>query len=126
MPLFPRPYGLIRRGSGAYVDGIWTPAPEPGQATVLADVQPASTADYQRLEAMPGGRRTTNLLRLYCDIQLAVAGDADHPGDLILIDGTRYLVIGRMDRHVLGLQGVSHWRYLLVPEIETVPGEVTA
>lgn len=126
MALFPKTFGLIRRGSGAYTAGVWTVAPEPDPVAMTANIQPARPAEYEMLQSMPGGRRTNNMLRCYADIQLAVAGDLDHPGDIVLVNGARYLVIGRIDRHALGIPTVSHYRYMLVPEIETVPGEVTA
>lgn len=128
MSPFRRPTRVMRRVPGEYRDGVWQPAPEPTPTTMLLGIQPASAADYERLQANPEGRRIAALARAYgpLDDLLHVAGaETNRPGDLVEHEGAWWLVIGRHVRDILG-PPVSHARYLLAREIERGDGEVTS
>jgi hypothetical protein len=83
--------------------------------------------DVERMEATASGRRTNNMVRAYADVdvELGVAGNG-HPGDIVLYDNTRWLVVGAARWDVLGDPDTSHRRYLLAEEAERAAGEVMA
>jgi hypothetical protein len=130
MSPFRRPHPVIRRLAGHYERGIWLNDDEQLPITVQMGIQPATAGDYERLQSTPGGRRFAALLRAYVDLDaptLMPAGEseAELPGDLVLYQGHRWLVIGRHTRDQLGTRGVSHIRYLLARQIEAGFEEVT-
>lgn len=126
MPTFRRPVQVIRRLPGGYVDGDYVPAPLPSPVTVQMGVQPATASDYAALEAMPGGRRGSEMRRGYTAIAdaLTAAGTNGLPGDLVLLDGDPWLIIGAPRRDVLG-GGISHVRHLLVRHDDETEGQPT-
>lgn len=126
--LFPKSYQVIRRGVGSYINGVWTPAPEEGSETLLANIHPASSADYERAQATLAGRRITAMKRCFTNIgaNLRVAGGDGYPGDIVIYQGQRWLVIGSADWNSLGDADTSHMRYILALEAERGDGEVTA
>jgi hypothetical protein len=93
----------------------------------MLGIQPATSGDYQQVQSEPGGRRVKALLRAYgpVDDPLNVAGANDRNGDLVLHQGSYWLVIGAQVRDILG-RPVSHIRYLLAQEIEHGDGEVVS
>lgn len=125
--LFPKTHGVIRRGQGAYVNGVWTPGGEPAVEILLANIQPASSGDYARLQAVAAGRRISAMMRCFTDLDanLKVAGD-DHPGDIVVYNGQRWLVIGSARWDSLDDADTSHCRYMLALEAEHAAGEVMA
>jgi hypothetical protein len=125
--LFARPTQVIHRTGGAYVNGVWTAPLEPAPVTVALLIQPAMRGDVERMEATASGRRTNNMVRAYADVdvELGVAGNG-HPGDIVLYDNTRWLVVGAARWDVLGDPDTSHRRYLLAEEAERAAGEVMA
>jgi len=117
---FRRPLSVIRRTLGTFVQGVYVPAVEPAATGIMATVQPATAADYERMQAEQSGRRLDGLMRIYTDDTLTPAGATaagQHPGDIAIIRGERYLVIGQHARDQLGTS-VSHNRYLAVREAE--------
>lgn len=114
---FRRPHQFLRNRSGIWVQGEWVPAADPAPVDVMATVQPASSSDYDRVEALQGGERPDALLRVYTDERMRIrgAGPADL-GDILLYDGRRWLLIGEALRGVLRTR-VSHNRYLATPEL---------
>lgn len=114
------PVYIRRRAPGAWVDGRWVAGGVLAPETILATVQPAQTADYDRLEALPEGRRVEGMVRVYTTALLEVAGeDWRSSGDLLdWRDGQHeegYVIIARSpwQSHV-----IPHYRYLaaLLPE----------
>lgn len=130
--LFPKTYQVIRRSAGSYVDGVWTPATESAAQPIELNIQPASVSDYNRLQAMPGGRRITAMVRAFADISagLKVAGsglnDSGYPGDIVIYKSKRWLVVGQSESDSLNDPDTSHMRYLLVLEVEHGADEITA
>lgn len=126
--LFPKAYQVIRRGVGSYINGVWTPAPEEAPGPLLANIHPASSADYERAQATLAGRRITAMKRCFTDIgaNLRVAGSDGYPGDIILYNGQRWLVIGSAEWNTLNDPDTSHFRYIITLEVEHGDGEVTA
>lgn len=112
MPLaFTKPYPLIRKPAGGYVDGEWVAPAEAAPTTVLANIQPPGPEDLQRLAAEPGGQRRGGLLTALSDTELGY-------GDTILIRGERHEVIGITRRDAFGPgSDTSHWKYLLTRDI---------
>lgn len=124
---FARSYEVIRRNPGQYVDGVWTPAFDAQAIELPMNIQPASENDYIRVQAVASGRRVTAMMRAFTnlDAELKVAGD-NHPGDIVLYNGQRWLVIGSARRDVLGDAESSHMRFMLALEAEHAAGEVMA
>lgn len=120
-----RPYDAIVRPLGGYVAGEYVQAPEPAPVSILAGIQPATAGEYQIMQPNPEGRRVQAMFRIYTSSKLNVAGKNKMPGDIVIsTDGTRLLIIGEQDRHVL-MSDVSHYKYYAVAEIEHVNGETT-
>lgn len=125
---FGSPYQVIRRGAGYYVDGEYFAAPESPPQTVILNIQPASTGDYERLASEPGGRRYASMLRAYADagLDLVVAGDGPIAGAIVIVGGDRYLVVGKSQWRVIPGAPTNHTRYLLAREAEAAQGEALA
>ena len=127
MNRFRRPIPVVRRGAGEFVRGIWQPVMEPQPNTVMLGLQPATAADYEKVQANPEGRRVAALLRAYGPLSepLNVAGEDNSNGDLVIHDGHHWLVIGKHVRNLVSSR-FSHIRYLLAREIEHSDGEVVS
>ena len=120
-----RPYWAIPRQPGGYVAGEYVQASEGAPVGIIAGIQPASAFDYQLMQSNIEGRRINGMFRIYCNTRLNVAGDGDLPGDIVLDDsGRRLLIIGVAERQVLRTE-TSHYKYYAVREIEHVTGETT-
>lgn len=116
---FRVPVSVIRRGPGSFVRGVFVPSAEPAPTTIQASIQPAEAGDFQDAVADPAGRRYSARLCLRTASRLAVARPAPNaePGDIVLHDGARWLIIGEQSWNVLG-RPVSHYAYLIIPEGE--------
>ena len=101
---------VYRRAPGSYVAGRWH-AGEPIRDTILATVQPAQLADYNRMEALLEGRRVEALVRVYTDAKMQVAGAGpEASGDLLQWgDGQAYVFVA-VSPWQSGI--ISHFRYL--------------
>lgn len=124
--MFPRLTQVIRREPGQYVDGNWIPPGEVELSEIPLSIQPASQSDYMRTQATLSGRRVTAMMRVYAnlDANLRVAGYNEHPGDLVIYNGDRWLVIGSTRWDALNDADTSHCRYMIVLESEHAKGEV--
>jgi len=107
-----RTHPRITRSEGAYIDGRWQDGQET-QTEFRASIQPAKKEDYDQLQALAEGRRVESAVRIYTRAQLAVAGDIDSNGDIVIYRGDRYLVTAGSDWN-MGMRGVNHYRYLAV------------
>lgn len=107
-----RTHPRITRSEGAYIDGRWQDGQET-QTEFRASIQPAKKEDYDQLQALAEGRRVESAVRIYTRAQLAVAGDTDSNGDIVIYRGDRYLVTAGSDWN-MGMRGVNHYRYLAV------------
>jgi hypothetical protein len=125
--LFGRSWKVIRRLPGQYVNGMWTPHTELPAEDILLNIQPASDADYSRTQSILGGRRVTAMMTATADIAagLHVAGDGDWPGDIIIYNDRRWLVIGSATFDSLIGSITSHMRYLITLEAEHAAAETT-
>ena len=115
MSIFRKPVFVIRRQPGTYIDGLYTGAARSQPATVPMGVQPASQADYADVEAGPDGQRYTEMRRAYTGLSDALVPMAKGgaPGDLVLLDGSEWLVMGRVVHDTFGSE-VSHVKHLIV------------
>lgn len=107
-----RTHPRITRAPGSYVNGRWVEGTE-SQSDFRASIQPAKKEDYDQLQALAEGRRVESAVRIYTRTPLAVAGDTDNNGDMVLYRGDRYLVTAGSDWN-MGMRGVNHYRYLAV------------
>lgn len=122
--LFPKAHSVIRRNAGSYVNGEWRLAGENGAETLPLNIQPPGNSDYTRLQAVAPGRRLSSMLIAYAglDAGLKVAGDG-HPGDVVLYNGRRWLVIGESRWDSFDDPDTSHLVYMLALEAEHSVGE---
>lgn len=126
--LFRRIHRLIRRLPGSYVNGIWVPSVELPPQDIALNIQPADDRDYARTQAILSGRRVTAMVTATADLNanLNVAGDADWPGDIIIYNNRRWLVIGSATFDAIENSITNHMRYLLTLEAEHAAAEETA
>lgn len=126
--MFRRIHKLIRRSPGTYVNGIWVPAFEAGEEDIALNIQPATDYDYTRTQAILAGRRVTAMCTATADLNagIHVAGDGDWPGDIIIYNGRRWLVIGSAVFDAIPNSITNHLRYLLTLEAEHAAAEITA
>ena len=103
---FTRPYQLLPKASGAYVRGKWVPGAGSTPRDVLLNVQPAGNEDYQSVQNVPGGRTPAGIL-------VALADEELQQGDVVMMGGERWEVMGRQRRAAFGESDTSHWKYLL-------------
>lgn len=122
--LFPKAHQVIRRSPGSFVNGEWRLPFEPGVETLAMNIQPPNNIDYTRLQAVAPGRRLSSMLTAFADLGagLRVAGDG-HPGDVVIYNGSRWLVIGESRWDSFDDPDTSHIVYALALEAEHSAGE---
>ncbi len=122
--LFPKSHQVIRRNSGSFVNGEWRLPIEPGAEALAMNIQPANNTDYTRLQAVAPGRRLSSMLTAFADLDagLRVAGDG-HPGDVVIYNGRRWLVVGESRWDSFEDPDTSHIVYMLALEAEHTAGE---
>lgn len=119
MSSFRKPVLVRRRAEGRWHAGRWLDGAEDEPVTILASVQPAPRADYDRIQALAEGRRIDAMVRVYTDAVLNVAAADDRNGDRIVWPaGPRpgdYLVVA-----ITPCQSgvIPHYRYLAALEVE--------
>lgn len=99
------------RGAG----GVWVDGDEK-DITIKASVQPATSSDYDLMQATAGGRRLEAMIRIYTDTELVPAGKDNTNGDVLVWRGNRYLVIGIAPWQSTRLR---HFRCFAVKELES-------
>ena len=111
------PVTIQRRAAGARVDGRWVPGALGGAESILATVQPAVAADYDKMEPLFEGRRVESIVRMYSSEKLTQAGaNSTASGDVLEWQGDSYEIV---DRSVWQSGIIPHYRYLaarIVPE----------
>ncbi len=117
MILFTKPYQVIRRGAVTYVEGIAQRAPESAPVTLQLNVQPA------------GG----NSRSAAADDDMIAFGNAGalnprdagsrHEGDIVVVNGQRYIVTSADRWDAFGGAETAHDRYTLAQEIPKATGE---
>jgi trimeric autotransporter adhesin len=122
---FRAPLVIHRETPGSYVAGVWQPGGE-ASVTIMANVQPATIFDYDRMQAEHGGQRLERMIRIYTGSELlvsdpaGVSGSTEQAGDIVLYDPPlarapgRYRVIGQAIW--AGGMSVDHYRYLAALE----------
>ena len=106
---FRKQQTIIPRAPGQYVKGEWVDGADGTPITIRASVQPASSGDYDQMQAEQPGRRVERMVRIYTDARLAVAGEGSTNGDFLSWMGERYLVVA-VSPWQSGV--ISHYRYL--------------
>jgi len=111
MILYTKPYQVIRREGGAYIEGIWQPAAEPPPETMMLNVQPSKGDDEHMIAlADPGA--------------LVPRDDMTRtPGYVVIVNGLRYIVIAVDRWDSFGGADTAHDRYALRREVPKAPGE---
>lgn len=112
---FRKPHTVYRKQPGQWVDGRWVDGQEE-PFTIKASVQPATSSDYDLMQAEAGGRRLEAMIRIYSDTELIPAGKDDTNGDVLEWRGNRYLVIGVSPWQSTRL---AHFRMFAVKELES-------
>ena len=72
MSSFRKPYNVIRRSPGSYVDGYWVEGTE-NTIAIKASVQPLKVNE---IEALPEGKRSSAAVKIYSDSKLLPAKQA--------------------------------------------------
>jgi len=128
MPFFARQYAAYQRTQGERVNGRSTKHPE-RRISLMLDIQPASSGDYERASVISGGRRFVSMKKAFADLsapRLKAAGEDGNPGSIVEAEGRRWLVLGLQVRDSLPGMPTNGVRYLLVSEAEHAPNEVMA
>ena len=107
---FTSAYQLYRKPAGTYVDGVWTPSATARLEDVLLNVQPPRPEEYQRVDAQTGGQGSKGILAALGDERLEY-------GDVVVIDGERWQVVGREHRDAFGMSETTHYKTLLTREV---------
>lgn len=109
------PQQMMFRSPGQRVNGIWQEGAEtPG--TIVASVQPSSLSDNDQLQNMLGGKRIERAVRIYTNTRLNVAGENGSNGDILIWQGTRYVVSAVGQWRTTPLR---HYRYIAIKELES-------
>lgn len=118
------PFVVISRSPGTWHEGKYYPEQDGIPRNVPMTIQEPSTGDRNAIEALPLGRRDARYIKIYTDIRLNSVGQAPggSPGDIVLVDGKRFLIIGESNftfmRRQMGSNTVSHYRYYAAEVIE--------
>lgn len=108
------PQTMMFRGTGSRATGVWVDGPEtPG--TILASVQPATLSDYDKMQNQIGGKRIERMVRIYTNTRLNVAGENGTNGDILIWEGSRYIVSAVSPWRTTPLR---HYRYWAIKELE--------
>ncbi len=94
MSSFRKPYTVIRRSPGNYVDGYWVEGVETN-ITIKASVQPLKVSE---IEALPEGKRSSSAVKIYSDDKLMAAKQATEESqavsaDILLYAGSRWEIV---------------------------------
>lgn len=109
------PQSIMTRAPGQRVNGVWQDGAEtPG--TIIASVQPASLSDNDQLQNMLGGKRIERAVRIYTNSRLNVAGENGSNGDILIWQGTRYVISAVGQWRTTPLR---HYRYIAIKELES-------
>ena len=125
---FRRPFEVVVRNMGQWVEGIYRPSDGIGlRRTVMATVQNPSYRDAKTIESYPWGKRAGRYIKIYCDERLNCVNQAieykreAYPGDIFYFDNSEYLIFGEYNFQMLKMSRptpVSHWRYFACELIE--------
>lgn len=106
MSSFRKPQTIKRLTAGSYVNGVWIPGTE-STFIIMASVQPVTGEDQLTL---PEGRRLSDFVKAYSDIELRVLGEiVGLQPDRLAWRGYDYECI-QMD--VRQMDVISHYKYI--------------
>lgn len=97
---------------GSFVQGVWVAGEEGQPFEIMASVQPASRADYDRMKLQPNGAVINRMVRMYTEANLKQAGNDGgtiSDGDVLLYDECEFLIL---DKSSWQSGVISHYRYL--------------
>lgn len=94
MSSFRKPYTVVRRSPGSYVDGYWVEGSETN-ITIKASVQPLR---MDEIEALPEGKRSSSAVKVYSDVKLNPAKQATGEtqgvsADILLYAGSNWEIV---------------------------------
>lgn len=126
---FRQPFTVIKRDIGQIVNGKYILSEEVGVSiTIMATIVMPVAVDQHMIEATPYGRRVGRYIKIYTGTRLRCAnqeiapGRERYAGDLIVYDGSQYLLFGESDFTMRARSSfhtaVSHWRYYACEVIE--------
>ena len=99
----------LTESGGAYSAGVWVPG-ERASGTIYASVQPV--VQGQDMQALPEGRRWSDIVKIYTDTRLKVVDDGDGvQPDFVVHEGWGYELVSLFSNR----SGViSHYKYIAV------------
>lgn len=115
------PVTIIRPSVGHRdeVTRLWVDGSDAEEITIIASVQPASSADYDQMQPLLEGLRIEAMVRIYTGAVLKVAGKDGNGGDLLVWPqgqhSRNYLIVA-CSPWQSGL--LNHYRYHAVLELE--------
>ena len=123
--MFRTPYIVIERKPGKWQDGHYYPEMTGPGKNVMMTIRPPGTSDQTNLIAMtPAGGRVARYIKVYTETKLGSMSQepGGAPGDFILYDGKRFLIIGEnifgTMKKINSGSRVSHYRYYAAELIE--------
>jgi hypothetical protein len=122
MASFDKPFSVIKRSVGTYVDGVWTLPDDPAPVTVMGVIQPVRPVEYEATKLDRFGRHVESAKKFYTKATLNVAGEGGFPGDIVLYNNKRFIAMGLAVYDTLGGE-TDHKRYWLIEEIDKEIGE---
>lgn len=121
-------YTVIKRDIGQIINGRYVLASDTGVTiSIMASVQNPSIRDMQKIETTEYGRRAGRYVKIYTETRLRCANQEISPGreryagDILLFDGSQYLLFGEANFNTLKktrTTKVSHFRYYACETIE--------
>jgi len=122
MSSFDKPFPVIARSVGMYVDGVWTVPTEAAPVMVMGNCQPVTATEYDKMKLEDYGRRIEHARKFYTTAKLNIAGENNSPGDILIYRDKRYIVMGEAIYDALS-DLTNHNRYWLFEEIAKELGE---
>lgn len=77
---FRKPLVVVRSPPGMFVNAQWVVPGSTTTLTILANVQPAHVADYDRMVNETGGERVGRMIRIYTGAKLIVEDPRQNSG----------------------------------------------
>lgn len=120
---FAKPYALLKRGKGEFINGEYVQHPDVVDAIVRLDVQPVTNTTASILESLPEGRRTRETRLAFARLNSGINVldvETGLPGDVLLVDGARWMFVGKAFFNSIPGR-TRHEVFLIQREIETAP-----
>src|SRR5678815_3050800 len=94
---FRQPFEVIARMPGHWQDGHYQPQIDSAIGRmVMMTVQNPGAGDRNAIESLPMGNRVSRYIKLYTDERLKAMSQepGGSPGDIVLVDNRRFVIIG--------------------------------